>query len=385
MDTIADHLHRICGLAIKEFQQLLRDKVMLVFLIIAPLLELLLMGSMTGGGVENLAIAVVDQDRTRASRALIAKLEQTDEFRLVGYPASVAEARNWMLSGKVAAIAVIPPDYGTSLTDSAQSAQVQIIADGSNHTMSSVVLATAEDVAAEVRRDLAKSSLSTAAGPVDLRIVARFNETLEDQPHAITAMLGIIVFEIVVVVAGQSITREREQGTLEQLRVSPLGRMDLMIGKALPTLVIGLVDFLLLVGLVVVWFDIPIRGSMLLLTLLTIPFVVALIGWGTLISLISRTQQQAMLFVLTLALVEVAFSGFFVPASNMPGIMRAISHVSTMQHYLRIMRGIALRGTTLRTLWVPGVALTGIAATLMSLAWVRLRMGLDSDLSLIHI
>jgi len=376
---IVDHLHRIWGLALKEFQQLSRDKLLLAFLIIAPLMELLLMGALAGGGIRNLPLAVVDQDRTRASRDLVAKLEQRDEFRIMGYGDSVEEARSWMQGGDVSAIAVIRPGYGAALTDPVRSAQVQIIADGSNQVASTVTLAASEDVAAELSRDLVASHQSAGKGPVELRIVARFNAAMEDQPHSITAMLAIIVFEIALVVAAQSIARERENGTLEQLRVTPLGRLDLMIGKALPTLVVGLVDFLLLVGLVVIWFDIPVRGSVFVLTLLTIPFVIAQIGWGTLISLISRTQQQAMLFVFALAMVEVAFSGFLVPASDMPGIMQAVSYVSSLQHYLVIVRGIALRGASLRTLWVPAVSLAGISAGVLMLAWLRLRIGLDSD------
>lgn len=374
-----NHVFRICGLAVKEFQQLSRDRLLLAFLILGPLLELLLMGTLTGGGVTDLPLAVVDQDRTQSSRQLIAKLDRTDELQVTVYGDNVEEARSWMQNGDVAAIAVVPPGYGTALTDSRRSAEVQIIADGSHYVVSTVALGTAEDVAAEIGRDLTTSDPVTSTGPIDLRVVARFNAAMDDQPHAITAMLGIIVFQVALVVAAQSIAREREVGTLEQLRVTPLGRLDLMIGKTLPTLIIGMVDFLMMMGLAIAWFDIPVRGSLPLLTLLTIPFVLAQIGWGTLISLISRTQQQAMLFVFALAMLEVAFSGFLVPASHMPAVMQVISHVSSVQHYLVIVRGIMLRGAGLNLLWLPGVALAGIAITVMALAWLRLRLGLDTD------
>ncbi len=374
-----DHLCRICGLAVKEFQQLSRDRLLLAFLLLGPLLELLLMGSLSGGGVTNLPLAVVDQDRTRSSRELIAKLDQTDELRVTVYGDNVEEARRWMRNGDVAAIAVVPPGYGVTLAEPTRSAEVQIIADGSHHIISTVAVGTAEDVAAKIGRDFAESSPASSTGPIDLRIVARFNAAMEDQPHAITAMLGMIVFQVALVVAAQSIAREREVGTLEQLRVTPLGRLDLMIGKTLPTLIIGMADFLMMMGLTVIWFDIPVRGSLALLTLLTIPFVLAQIGWGTLISLISRTQQQAMLFVFALAMLEVAFSGFLVPAGNMPAVMQVISYVSSVQHYLVIVRGILLRGTGLSLLWLPSLALAGIAVTVMALAWLRLRLGLDSD------
>lgn len=374
-----DHLYRIWGLAIKESRQLSRDKLLLAFLILGPLLELLLMGGLAGGGVENLPLAVVDNERSRASRDLIAKLDRTDELRVAAYGESVAQARDWMLSGEIAAIAVIPPGYSAALGSSEDSAEVQIIADGSSHVISAVTFSTAEDVAAAIGDDISAHQPATSKGPVDLRFVSRFNAPLDDQPGSITAMLGMIVFQVTLVVAAQSLARERELGTMEQLRVTPLKRVDLMAGKALPTLVIGLVDFLMMLAIVVVWFDIPARGSLLLLTLLTTPFVLAQIGWGTLISLISRTQQQAMLFVFALVIVEVAFSGFLVPASDMPGVIRALSYVSSVQHYLVILRSVMLRGAGIGLLWLPAVALVGISAVILGLAWLRLRAGLDPD------
>lgn len=372
-----NHLYRMCGLAIKELQQLSRDRLLLAFLLLGPLVELLLMGSLTGGGVTNLPLAVVDQDRTRSSRQLVAKLNRTDELRVTMYGDSVEQARSWMQNGDVAAIAVVPPGYGIALMEPTRSAEVQIIADGSHHVISTVALGTAEDVAAKIGS--AESRPAASTGPIDLRFVARFNAAMEDQPHAITAMLGIIVFQVALVVAAQSIAREREMGTLEQLRVTPLGRLDLMIGKTLPTLIIGMIDFLMMMGLTVIWFDIPMRGSLALLTVLTIPFVLAQIGWGTLISLISRTQQQAMLFVFALAMLEVAFSGFLVPAGNMPAVMQVVSYISSVQHYLVIVRGIMLRGAGLDLLWLPGTAMVGIAVAVMTLAWLRLRLGLDPN------
>jgi ABC-2 type transport system permease protein len=322
---------------------------------------------------------VVDLDRTRFSRELVTRLDQTDELFVKTYADSVAQAREWMQSGQISVIVVVPPSYGEALTAPQQSAEVQVVADGSNHVVSTVAIATTEDVAAEIVQDLAARQAVASGGPVELRFVARFNEFLDDRPHAITAMLGLIVYQVTLIIASQSFTRERELGTLEQLRVTPLGRLELIAGKALPTLLIGLVDCLLMTGVIVVWFDIPVRGSMLLLLLMTIPFVLAQIGWGTLISLVSRTQQQALLFVFALAMLEVAMSGFMVPAGDMPGVMRVLSTVSSVQHYLVIVRGVMLRGAGAKSLWLSGLALGGIALTLSALAWLRLRLGLDTN------
>ncbi len=374
-----DTLNRVWGLVKKELLQLGRDKLLLAFVLLAPLLELTLMGSLAGEGVQNLPLAVVDLDRSRASRELVARLDRTDELLVKAYGDSVAQARGWMQSGQVGVIVVVPPGYGEMLTDPHRSAEVQVIADGSNHVVSTVAIGAAENVAAEIVKDLTARHGVASGGPVELRFVARFNAALDDRPNAITMMLGLIVYQVTLVIAAQSFTRERELGTMEQLRVTPLGRLELIVGKAIPTLLVGLVNCLLMTGVIVAWFGIPVRGSLSLLLLLTVPFVLAQIGWGTLISLISRTQQQALLFVFALAMLEIACSGFLVPASDLSGVMQVLSYVSSIQHYMVIVRGIMLRGAGLGVLWQPALALGGIACGVAALAWFRLWLGLDTD------
>ncbi|HEY71964.1 MAG: hypothetical protein DRJ03_11265 [Chloroflexi bacterium] len=375
-----DTLNRVWGLVKKEFLQLGRDKLLLGFILVAPLLELMLMGGITGGGVQNLPLAVVDLDRSRASRELFAKLDQTDELLIKAYSDSVAQAQEWMQSGRVSAIVVAPPGYGEGLLDPHASAEIHVIADGSSYVVSSAAIGAAESVAAEIVQDIAVRYGVAGGEAVELRFTARFNSALDGQPGAITMMLGLIVYQVTLVIASQSFTRERELGTLEQLRVTPLGRLELMIGKAIPTLLVGLVNCLLMTGVAVAWFDIPVRGSLLLLMLLTIPFILTQIGWGTLISLISRTQQQAMLSVFALAMLEIACSGFLSPASSLPEAMRLLSYFSSVQHYIKILRGVALRGAGLGALWLPALALAGIALSVTALAWLRLRLGLGTDL-----
>jgi ABC-2 type transport system permease protein len=374
---MGEALHRTWGLAIKELRQLSRDKLLLVFVILGPLLELMLMGGLTGAGVQNLPLAVVDLDSSRASRELITRLDQTDELLIEAYPDSVAQAQEWMQRGQIAVVVVAPPGYGEALADPRQSAEVQVIADGSSYTVSKVAIGTTESVVAEIVRNLTAHYGAASGGPVELRFVARFNETLDGRPHAITAILGLIVYQVTLVIAAQRFIRERELGTLEQLRVTPLGRLELMAGKTLPTLLIGLVDCLLMTGVAVAWFDIPVRGSLPLLLLLTIPFILVQTGWGMLISLVSHTQQQTILFVFALAMLEVALSGFMVPASNLPGVMLVLSYVSSVQHYTTIVRGVMLRGAGLGSLWLPALALSGIALAVTGLAWLRLRLGLS--------
>jgi ABC-2 type transport system permease protein len=367
---------RTFGLIVKELIQLSRDKLLLGFLILGPLLELTLMGGLTGGGVKNLPLAVVDLDRSRASRELIAKLGQREELRIAAYVDNVTQAQAAMQRGSVGVILVIPPAYGAALNER-DGAEIQLIADGSHQVVSTVAISAAEEVAAEIVREL--TAHYGGRSPIELRFTARFNADLSGRPHSLTAMLGLIVYQVTLIIASQSLTREREQGTVEQLRVTPLGQMELILGKAIPVLLIGLVNCLLMVGVIVAWFGIPMRGSLPLLLLLTIPFVLVQIGWGTLISLVSHTHQQAILFVFALAMLEVALSGFMVPTHNLPGVMQTLAHVSSVGRYTVILRGIMLRGAGLTSLWPQTLTLTGIAVAVIALAWLRLRTGWDAD------
>jgi ABC-2 type transport system permease protein len=374
-----DILYRIWSVVVKEFLQLSRDKVLMGFVILAPLLELGLMANMTGDGIKNLPLAVVDRDTSRASRELIAKLDQSEELLLTTYAENVEQAREAMQRGDVAAIVVVPPGYGEHLTDPQQSAEVQVIVDDSNYVVATVAESSVKNTASEITQNLTTRMTTISGGPVKMSFVARFNAALDSRPRSITAMLGMIVYQVTLIIASQSFTRERERGTLEQLRITPLGRVELIVGKAIPTLVIGLINSVMMIGLIVVWFDVPVRGSLPLLLLLSIPFILAQIGWGTLISLVSHNQQQAVLFVFAMAMLEVACSGFIVPASDMPKVMQVVSQVSSVQHYLVILRGVMLRGAGLGSVWVPTLALTGIALVATALAWLRLRAGLDTD------
>jgi ABC-2 type transport system permease protein len=380
-----DILHRIWSIVVKEFLQLSRDKVLMGFVILAPLLELTLMANMVGAGAGNLPMAIVDKDLSRASRELVVLLDQSDDLRLEMRAENVDQARQAMQEGKVAAIVVVPPGYGEFLNDPRKGAELQVIVDDSNYVVALVAESGIRSVAAEIAQNLATRvniatrTMNISGGPVKMSFVARFNAALDDRPRSITAMLGLIIYQVTLIIAAQSFTRERERGTLEQLRITPLGRVELIVGKAVPTLVVGLVDGMLMIGLIALWFEVPVRGSLPLLFLLFVPFILAQIGWGTLISLVSHNQQQAVLFVFALAMLEVACSGFIVPAADMPKVMQVVSYASSVQHFLVILRGVMLRGAGFSSVWVPSLALTGIALAATALAWLRLRAGLDAD------
>jgi ABC-2 type transport system permease protein len=194
---------------------------------------------------------------------------------------------------------------------------------------------------------------------------------MDFQDFSIPAQLGFITYQITLAVAALGLARERELGTLEQLMVTPLRGFELTLGKGIPAAAVGSLNFALLFIISLTVFQVPMNGSLALLAALTLLFVAAIVGWGLVLSAISRTQQQAILFVFILAMVEITFSGFMVPVENMPPFLQVISRLAPLQHYLIIIRGIMLKGAGLEELWSQTMALA-VLAVVTGLASLRI-------------
>ena len=209
--------------------------------------------------------------------------------------------------------------------------------------------------------------------PIGLRTKVRFNPEFNHKFFIVPAQVGFIVYQVTLTVASIGLARERELGTLEQLMVMPLRRLELVIGKAIPPLVIGALNFLSMLAVAILGFHVPLRGSLLLLCALTLLFITAEIGYGLLISSIARTQQQAILFVFVLAMIDMSFSGYLVRVKNLPFMLQAVAQMVPFRHYLTIIRGVMLKGAGWDALWphalamlVLGLVVTGIAVRTMS-------------------
>ena len=346
---------RIANLAYKEIIQLTRDWLMLVLIILGPTLELVLLARSTGQGVTHLPVVVVDQDHSQASRQIVTALDNTDELDVMAYLDSPDQVDTW-LERSQAALAVILParleaDLAAHLTP-----QVQLIADGSNSVVSSNALSAANGA---INAYLARRAATNVPGwpVIDLRARVLYNPTLNVRHFAVTAQLGFIVYQVALIVASLGLTRERELGTLEQLLVTPLRRLELIIGKAIPALVIAGVDFVIMWALIVGVFGVPMRGSFPLLLGLSLLFIAAEIGWGLTISALSHTQQQAVLIIFVLALVDISFSGYMVAIERMPAALQVLSQIFPMQHYLVIIRSVMLKGAGLATVLPQVLAL----------------------------
>ncbi len=367
-------LFRIGNLAQKELLQLTRDVMIMILVLIGPMLQLALIARTTTQGFHHQPIVVVDQDHSQLSRDLISAFNNSEDLKVVAYLAAPDQIDGWLDQTQAIMAVTFPAGLEADLARGAP--QVQLLVDGTKSASANYAIAAATGainaVAAQYR-----SAASQAAPAIVVRPLVRYNPTFNVSFFVISAQLGFIIYQVALIVAALGITRERELGTLEQLLVTPLQRIELIIGKAIPAVIVGVVNFFIMMFIVTQGFNLPMRGSFSLLLFLSILFICAEVGWGLMISAFSHTQQQAVLFVFVLAMTDMAFSGYTVPVERLPQVMQWLAQLFPFQHYLVILRGVMLRGADLTTLWPQAVALVLLAMLSISVALFALRRRLD--------
>lgn len=355
---------RIANIIHKELIQFGRDRLLAAFILLAPMLQLVLLAQATGQGISDLPVVVVDLDRSRLSRQLLTALDNTDQLEVRYYVENVDTMRSLIDAGQARLAVIIPAGLARELGSSTAAQPVQIVADGTNTIAASVGIGGASSAIARVATDLAASYGLTAPEYVDFRSNVHFNPTLSVRDYTIPAQLGFIVYQVTLAVASLGLARERELGTLEQLMVTPLRRLELAVGKAVPAIAIGELNFAAMLVVSRWVLDVPMHGSVVVLAGLTMLFVMAVANWGVAISSISRTQQQAILFIFIQAMVDMTLSGYLVPVKNMPWLLRTVSYLSPLQHYLTIVRSVMLKGAGLETVWPQALAIVGLSVVM---------------------
>ena len=374
-------LLRIWNLVLKEFIQSFRDWLMTTFILTLPLLQLVLLAQITGSRISDLRVAVLDLDRSSDSRRLVAALDTRRELDVCHYPATLADTHRLLDQGEVTLAIIIPTGFAADLADVSRTPSMQLIADASNNVPASHALRTARgaamafaaDRAAELAAGRSAASGLAVHSSIDLRTTVRFNPAFDVRFFTVPAQVSFIIYQVTLAVASIGLARERELGTLEQLMVMPLRRIELVIGKAIPALLIGTLNFLPMLAVAVFIFGVPMRGSLLLLFVLTLLFIAVEIGYGIFISGLARTQQQAILLVFVLAMMDMTFSGYLVRVKNLPTVLQAIAQLVPFRHYLAIVRGVMLKGAGLDVLWphaaamlLMGLLVTGVAVRNLS-------------------
>jgi ABC-2 type transport system permease protein len=368
---------RIRNLVWKELIQLRRDWVMAAFILTLPVLQLILLASATTSSIDDLSVAVVDGDRSSVSRRAVTSLGNKEELEIRYVLATPEQARRLLDHGAAILAVVIREDFSAALGHPNETAAVQLIADGSNDLVADIALGAAREALVDLAEERAGSRPQAHAPPIELRTTVRYNPTFDVRLFTVPAQVGFIVYQVTLTVASIGLARERELGTLEQLIVMPLTRLELVIGKAIPALIVGMLNFGLMLVVAVFGFGIPMRGSLFLLIGLTVVFVAVQIGYGIFISGIAHTQQQAILLVFVLAMADMAFSGYLVPIKNLPMVLQTLAEVVPLRHYLTVLRAVMLKGAGLDALWEHAAAMGMMGLLVGALAVRNLSRGLD--------
>lgn len=360
-------LYRIGNLIVKELIQVWRDRLMLLFVLLGPLSELLMVAWSTSQGIEHLPTAVLDMDHSPASRGLITAMANTDTFDPY-YVETLDQISDDVNHGRALAAWVIPPGFQAGLAGTAGNPpQVQVIVDGADVVAAQTAAEVAQAVVASYGQQLVTPLASAGAGaspPLELSLRVWFNEEMKDSNYMIPSELGFIAAAIAAMIASMGIARERELGTLEQLMVTPISSLELIIGKSVVAVVLGYTEFWLMLGAVVWLFDLPMRGSVLLLAVLAFFYFVVELGWGLMISAVARTQMQALLIGFAVVMVMVVFSGYAFPVETMPPLMQAIANLFPLKHWLIIFRSILLKGAGVTVFWRELLAIAGLGTVI---------------------
>jgi ABC-2 type transport system permease protein len=370
-------LTRIWNLIVKELTQLRRDRLLGPFVILGPVMELVMVAYSTSAGIAHLPTAIIDLDRSQQSRALVVAMQNTDTFDLRRYPSSVDALRPLLDRGSVTVGIIIPHGFAADLADAATPPpQVQVVVDGSEPAAAETAIGAAQGVVVTFGQRVSVMPAAFSQGtltPIDARVRVRFNEELKESNYTIPSEMGFMLAAIAMMVASLGIARERELGTLEQLMVTPLRPIELVMGKAVPAIILSYIVFLLMLAISLIGFGVPMRGSWPLLLTLAVFYLFVELGWGIMASAISATQLQALLLVFVFTMVETVFSGYAFPVENMPWALQMVSNLFPIKHWLIVFRSILLKGAGPSAYWQELVALAVLGTGIMSMTVLLLR------------
>jgi len=364
---------RLRCLVIKEFLELRQNPRLFGLVIVAPIIQLTMLGYAATTDVKDVPVVVADGDRSPESRTLIARFDASRNFTVIDTVTTVTEVDPYLQRGDAWIALSIPQGYGAAVHDRNPVA-LQVVADGSDSNSTTVALGYATALIGEYAAALAASAPPSSSAAIDLRIRVWFNSQLESRFFMIPGVLALLLLLVTANLAAMAIVREKELGTLEQLNVTPLRRWELIVGKLLPYGVIAMVDVLLVTAVAVFWFEVPFRGSFLLLLATSLLYVICTLALGLLISTVSDTQQQAMMTATFFFLTPMIYlSGFIFPIENMPHVIQYATYLIPLRYFLVIVRGIFLKGIGLPLLWPQAAALAIWGTVVLSLAVARSR------------
>ncbi len=375
------NLRRLTSIIRKELIQILRDRRTLVTIISLPIMQLILYGYLSND-VTHIPAAVFDESRTPESRTLLDAFENTTYVDLRYYTTGFEQVHR-LIDGGDAKIGIwIPPDYAARLR-SGRTAQVEVIVDASEPTSARSVLALSTQVGQELSTQLIVQETQRLSGtrpnalPVDVRPRAWYNPTLENVNFIVPGVIAIVLMFVTTFQAIVVIVRERELGTMEQLVVTPITGLELILGKVIPLVALAYVQITLTLFLASVWFHVPIKGNLALLYVLSLTFFFSTLGVGALISTVSKTFQQAAQMTQLILLPSILISGFIFPRESLPRALQVIGNVLPLTYFVIILRGILIKGIGLEYLWRQILPMAVIGVAVFAIAINRFQKRID--------
>lgn len=347
----------------KELTQMMRDRTTLLFSIAIPTLELILFG-VIDTNAKNIPTVVFDQSRSQESRRLQEQFTATSYLQIVADAHSRAELEHAIVAGRAQVAIEIPPDYARNLV-AGRDASVMVLIDGSDSTVANQALAAANGVV--LQNGIAQLLKTTGRKPaIDARPVMLFNPDMRSANLLIPGLIAILLTFSGTILSAFAIVKERERGTLEQLMVTPVSPLAVVLGKILPYLGVAYTTLVLVLVLMRFMFGVPIYGSVVLLLVLSSVYLMALLSFGLLISSRAKSQMEAMQMAMGIMLPSILLSGYIFPLASLPAPLRVFAHFLPATHFIRIARGIVIRGASFADLWQPVVSLLAISTVLIA-------------------
>jgi ABC-2 type transport system permease protein len=367
------NLRRLWAIVRKESIHARRDTRTVVIVLLMPLLQLILLGYTTMNDIEQIPMAVCDLSHSARSRDLISAYSTTRVFAITQFAANENEVVRLLEAGTIQVGMVIPPDYAETLARR-QKAQVALYLDGSNPTIALAAVNSAQFVAqsksTEMVQVLAGGGNSVSLRGLDIRPKVWYNPNLTRANFVVPALIGLVMQSFMTQLVAGAIVREREMGTMEQLISTPLRSLELILGKVIPYIGLSLLAAaeILVIGLF--WFKVPVKGSFLLLLLYSLLFLAAMLAWAVFISALARTDQEARMLNMFIALPSMYLSGMFFPRTSMPPVLQVISNLLPLTHFLTMIRAVVLKGVGIDMV-VPQIF--GLVAFTMVSVWLATR------------
>ena len=367
---------RIRRVVVKEFIQLFRDRRMKAIVFVIPIMQLIVFGYAVTTDVNDIRTAIYDLDRTAESRELFRRLEASGYFSIRYSVQSPAEIQELLDRGKITAAIQVNRGFSADIKRKQQTG-IQILVDGTDSNTATVAMDYANRIILKYARDLGTSAQlisplpAPVRGGIELNALAWYNPELKSKNYNVPGVIAFVIMLTCLLLTSMAVVREREIGTMEQLMVTPIRPLELILGKTIPFALIGFFDMLLVTAVAFLKFDIPMKGSFALLIAATAVYLLSVLGMGLFISTIAKTQQQALMATFLFYVPAVLLSGFMFPVDNMPEVIQYGTYLNPLRYFLVIIRGIFLKGNGIAVLWPQMAALLVLGLVVMTISSLR--------------